>query len=81
LAAKELAVSSRGCVGQVDAEKLAQRSSVRREEQAFFPNYGFGATASETKDCTRVLRHLTAVVKRFGKIDAQNSKRSTSNLL
>ena len=28
LAVKELAISSRGCVGQVDAEKLAQRSSV-----------------------------------------------------
>jgi hypothetical protein len=28
LSTKELAVSLRGCVGQVDAEKLAQRSSV-----------------------------------------------------
>ena len=28
MSAKELAVSLRGCVGQVDAEKLAQRSLV-----------------------------------------------------
>ena len=28
MSAKELAVSLRGCAGQVDAEKLAQRSSV-----------------------------------------------------